>query len=445
MSTSTELATRRRVLRGMMGGAAVSVGLPLLDCFLDSTGRAFAGGAPLPVCFGTWFQGLGLNPGSWEPKTTGAGYEMMPHLGLLAPLKSKINIFSGLRAYVSGAVPVHVPGHSVGLGGAMPKPGVAPGPSLDSIIADTIGSRTRFRSLEVSCDGTPTSYSTRGGNARNPGEHLPIALYTRIFGPEFTDPNAASFTPDPEVMVRKSALSAVSDERADLAKKLGAADRTRLDEFFTSLRATENQLNLQLQRPAPLESCVVPRKPEEQPTGRLIHEALAANKAFAALLTYALACGQTQVINVNFAGTASTLRKPGSTDVYHIYTHEEAVDPALGYQPTVTWFQSRVIEALHEFISALDSFKEGDGTLLDRSLVLYTTDHGYARYHTAENIPMITAGSAGGRVKTGIHIAAPGDSMTRVGLTLQQALGVPVSSWGKDQNATSRTMTEILA
>ncbi len=445
MNTVSQLASRRRVLRGMMGGAAVSVGLPLLDCFLDNTGRAFANGAPLPVCFGTWFQGLGLNPGFWEPKTTGANYEMGQQLGLLSPLKRKINVFSGLRAYVSGAVPVHVPGHSVGLGGAMPKPGVPPGPSLDSIIADTIGAKTRFRSLEVSCDGTPTSFSTRGGNARNPGEHSPLALYTRIFGPEYTDPNAASFTPDPEVMARKSALSAVVDERADLVKKLGAADRARLDEFFSSLRATENQLSLQLERPAPMAACTMPRKPEEQPTGRLIHEALAANKAFAALLTHALACGQTQIINVNFAGTASTLRKPGSTDVYHIYTHEEAVDPALGYQPTVTWFQARVIEALHEFISTLDGFREGDGTLLDRALILYTSDHGYARYHTAENIPMITAGSAGGRIKTGLHIAAPGDSMTRVGLTLQQALGVPVSSWGKDQNATSRTITEILA
>ena len=68
--------SRRRVLRGMMGGGAITVGLPFLDCFLDSNGAAQAAtGAPLPVCFGTWFHGCGLNPGRWEPKTVGPNYE----------------------------------------------------------------------------------------------------------------------------------------------------------------------------------------------------------------------------------------------------------------------------------------------------------------------------------------------------------------------------------
>src|SRR5271156_3332891 len=90
---------RRNVLRGMMAGAAVNVGLPILDCFLNSNGTAFASGTPLPVCFGTWFQGLGYNPGFWEPKTVGANYEMAPQLQALTPLKHKINIFSGLKVF----------------------------------------------------------------------------------------------------------------------------------------------------------------------------------------------------------------------------------------------------------------------------------------------------------------------------------------------------------
>ena len=76
---------------------------------------------------------------------------------------------------------------------------------------------------------------------------------------------------------------------------------------------------------------------------------------------------------------------------------------------------------------------------------MYCTDHGYARYHTSDNIPMLTAGSAGGRIKTGYHIHAPGDPMTRVGLTLQQAVGVPVDKWGQNDNETSKSFTEILA
>src|ERR1700744_1068047 len=91
---------RRRVLKGMMGGAAVTVGLPFLDCFLDASGTALADGAPLPVCFGTWFFGLGLNPGFWEPKTIGANYDLPPELQPLAPLKHKINIYSGMKAFL---------------------------------------------------------------------------------------------------------------------------------------------------------------------------------------------------------------------------------------------------------------------------------------------------------------------------------------------------------
>jgi hypothetical protein len=67
---------RRNALRGMIGGGAVTVGLPFLDCFLDTNGTALASGAPLPVCFGTLYEGLGFNPGFWEPKTVGANYEI---------------------------------------------------------------------------------------------------------------------------------------------------------------------------------------------------------------------------------------------------------------------------------------------------------------------------------------------------------------------------------
>ena len=90
--------SRRRVLRGMMGGAAVTVGLPFLDCFLDSNGRALAATrAPLPVCFGTWFYGCGLNPGRWEPAAVGRNYEFGVELQPLAPFKHKLNVYTKAR------------------------------------------------------------------------------------------------------------------------------------------------------------------------------------------------------------------------------------------------------------------------------------------------------------------------------------------------------------
>jgi hypothetical protein len=436
---------RRTVLRGVMAGAAINIGLPILDCFLNRNGTAFASGAPLPVCFGTWFQGLGFNPGFWEPKVLGSDYEFGPQLQTLTPMKHKINVFSGLKVFASGTVPVHTGGYTCGFGGGFPDHGEPASPTIDSLVADVIGARTRFRSLEVSCDGSPTSFSRRGGDVVNPAEFSPVALYTRIFGPDFKDPNAADFTPDPRVLVRRSALSAVSDQREALLNAVGAADRMRMDEYFTSLRETEHQLDLQLQKPAPLEACVVPGQPADAPTDLLVDDVLANHRLFANLLAHALACGQTRIFNVNVAGTASSLRRSGSANTFHIHTHEEADDPKLGYQPNVAWFQARIAEAFLTMVQTLDGIREGDRTLLDRTLVLYTTDCGLAKLHTTDNIPMLTAGGAGGRMKTGYHIAAPGDPMTRVGLTVQQALGVNVSSWGTDGNNTARPFGEVLA
>jgi hypothetical protein len=130
---------------------------------------------------------------------------------------------------------------------------------------------------------------------------------------------------------------------------------------------------------------------------------------------------------------------------FHIYTHEEPNDQKLGYQVQVSWFMQQVAAIFGDMVSALDSVKEGDGTLLDRSLVMYSTDTGLAKFHSVENIPMMTAGRAGGRVKTGIHFQAKGETATRVGLTVQQALGVPVNGWGAESNHTTKTISEVIA
>ena len=438
---------RRKVLRGIMGGTAVSVGLPLLDCFLNGNGTALASGAPLPTCFGTWFWGCGLQPGHWVPRVAGPNYEMAPQLEVLAPFKDKINIYSGLAVNLGGrANQAHGSGPAAILKGVSPGPGAPKPPSIDTLISGAIGTKTRFRSLEIAANGIATSsFSNLGGSVTNPAETSPLTLYTRIFGPEFMDPNAAAFKPDPAVMVRRSALSAVTEEREGVMRKLGASDRVRLDEYFTSLRAIEQQLDLQLQKPAPLEACSVPGAPEGRPTNPIIDNVLVNNKLFAGLLAHALACGQTRVVNMVFSPAVSDLRTVGSADIHHIFTHVEAVDPALGYQPNVWWFQARCMEGFLAVLQAFDAVREGDGTLLDRTLLFASTDTGYAKAHSVINIPLFTAGRANGRVKTGIHYSAPGDTVTRVGLTIQQALGLPINSWGLDANHTSNTITEVLA
>ncbi len=449
MSAIMRAANRRTVLRGMMGGAALSVGLPYLDIFLNSNGTALAAtGAPLPTCFGSWFWGCGLTPGLWEPKTIGANYEMSPELMPLSAFKSQMNVYSGMKVFLDGKPPTpHQTGHQGALLGHVPKGGTRPDyPSLDVLVSNTIGTKTRFRSIEVTGGGSPNqSVSRRSGSALNPSEVSPTALYTRLFGPDFKDPNAAEFVPDPKVMVRKSVLSSVSDERAALLKELGAADRARLDEYFTSLRQLEHQLAVELEKPAPMEACLKPGAVEESAPGLEIDAVVKNLKLFSGLLAHALACNQSRVFNVSFADATSSVRRGGETATHHILTHEEALDEEMGYQPRAQWFNEVIMASLADQASALANVREGDGSLLDRTIVLASSETGFAKVHSLENIPMITIGSGGGRMKTGLHVQAKGDPVTRVGLTLQQLLDVPVSSWGTESMETSKTLSEIVA
>lgn len=448
MKISTQVWTRRRVLRGLLAGSAVTVGLPIFDCMLNDSGTAFADtGAPLPTRFASWFWGLGIGENDWVPKQTGTDYELPVELSALTPFKKKLNLFTGGEVFLDGQANQT---HFTGVQGFMTGTVTSSGDyfnSVDTIVGDAIGGRTRFRSLQVSCDGDPkASWSARAGG-KQPAEVSPLALYTTLFGPGFTDPNAAKFVPDPMVMVRRSVLSGINDERAALIKRLGAGDRAKLDYYFTSLRALEQQLDVQLQKPQPLPSCHKPEsgiKDEGQPLS-LATEAMARHDVFCRLLTAALACDQTRLVNLSITQGMSGLRKQGDPTNHHTYTHEEPIDPKLGYQVKCAWFQRRYMEGLRDFAAMLDAVHEGDRTLLDHMMLFAYTDHSAPRLHSLRNYVFMTIGDAHRRIKTGRHVRRAGDAATRVTLTIQQAMGVAVSSWGTKSNRVTAPIPEVLA
>ncbi|MCZ6643311.1 MAG: DUF1552 domain-containing protein, partial [Gammaproteobacteria bacterium] len=227
MSTSTlhKKIGRRRFLRGTLGGATVAVGLPFLNLFLNSNGDALAStGAPLPRRFGTWFFGCGMNPLRWTPATLGDDWELPPELLPIQNVRDRMNILSGFSVLMNGeANQVHRTGVFGTLCGGAPKKATeVEGPSLDVLISDEIGTKTRFRSLEMAATGNSRhSNSLRDVSSVNPAEPSPFALYTRVFGSGFADPNAAEFTPDPRLLLRKSALSIVTEDRLRLERQLG--------------------------------------------------------------------------------------------------------------------------------------------------------------------------------------------------------------------------------
>lgn len=445
--------TRRSMLRGMVGGAAVSIGIPMLDCFLDVNGKAFADtGARLPIRFGTYFWGLGLTDtpaGSrWVPKNKGPGFDITPELVSLTPVKDKVSVFSGFRVIGDGRPnAVHWSGHAAILSGIAPlRAGQMDGPSFDTKVADAIGIGTRFKSIEMSANGKPVSYSTRTGRSFATPEATPMALYQRLFGAGFQDPNSPNWQPDPSIMLNQSVLSGVTEQRRALFKQVGKTDQIKLDQYFTSLREMENQLAIQLQRPAKAEACVIPAKLKEEPMKSASVDVINNNsKAMARLLAMAMACNQTKVFNFVHTPGQSETYIAGDSKIYHQYTHDEPTDAQLGYQINTSKLAGLVMQALGDFLVEMNSIKEGDGTLLDNMAILAFSDTGYAKIHSVENIPMIIAGGAGGKHKGGQHIAGNGDPVTRVSLTAQQLAGAPVGEFGTGAMKTARPIGEVMA
>jgi hypothetical protein len=440
---------RRILLRGLFQGSSVAVAIPFLDCMLDNSGRAFAAtGNKIPHRFGTYFWGCGLTKQLYLPKTAGKDWEITPQLMSLKPLQKKFNLVSGMRVPLDDN-----PNFQHWSGNAAIMTGIAPtqanafdAPTLDQTIADAIGRGTRFKSIEVACSGIKSeSFSSLGGKNINPPETSPMALYKKLFGAGFQDPQRPDWKPDPQVMVQQSVLSTVSEDRKRLMSQVGANDKQRLEQYFDSVRQAEQQIQAELQRPEIVAKVEIPKEPGELPVSKAVPTLQRTVPLMAKLIAIGIATDQTRVFNMALSESASTIFMPGDSKPFHQTTHEEAIDPVLSYQLTTSKFSTYSLEMFASLLKELDAVPEGDGTLLDHMLVLGYTDVSFAKIHALDGIPMFLAGGANGRIKGGHHIDGRGDPVSRVGLTVQQALGMPASNWGKFSMSTNKPVTEILA
>ena len=438
--------SRRRILKGMLGGSAVTVGLPFLDCFLNENGTALASGLEMPVRFGTWGYGLGGTTSVFVPKKLGADYDLPPEIESWARVREHINLFTNSKGYLDGnSNRCHYSGWVIARCGIAPSDRI-PGETIDTTMAKQIGKTTRFNSLTATATGNvTTTYSYVNADTPNPAEWSPIKFYTRLFGPDFQDPNASAFTPDPRIMVRKSVLSGIMEQTRALEKTVGASDRARIDQYFTELRQLERQFEHRLTKPEPIAGCQPhDQPPEELAMGSDVESVQMRHRMMTDLMVMALACDQTRIFNMALSDASSGLIKPGYEKPHHTCTHEEPVDEDLGYQPNASWFTRRSMEAWADFVEAFTKVREGDGTLLDNVLIYATTDVGYARTHTLDEMVVFTAGRAGGKVRSGLHIDLQKKSPTVIGYTALQVMGADLPSWGALNNESSEVLHEML-
>lgn len=439
---------RRRVLRGMLGGSAVTVGLPLLNVFMNGNGDALADGSPLPVRFGTWGWGLGMSEKIFVPKQTGANWELPEEIESLQKVQKHINLFTNFNGFRDAAPNLcHTTGWIILRSGAAPLTNNdRPNETIDVTVAKRLGTVTRFPSLTLTATGDPRdTQSYESASSINTSEGSVLGLYTTIFGPDFQDPNAAEFKPNPRIMVRQSVISSVMDNTKKLASVVGAEDRQRIDQYFSGLRDLEKQFERQLTKPEPREACVAPKAVQNDlATGVDVDLVKRRHQMMTDLLVMAVACDQTRVFNMLYSRSFASTTKPGYEKPHHTASHEEPMDLELGYQPMVSWFLRRAFENWAYFVDAFAQVKEGDGTLLDNMAIYASTDQSFAKIHSIDNLPMFSAGRAGGKLKTGLHIDGGGTTGCRLGYTLMQACGVDVPHWGDKSNQTNKAIGEMV-
>lgn len=438
------MITRRTLLRGLLGGALVSIGLPPLERFLNAHGTAYADATSdgFPKRFGTFFWGNGVVTEKWIPTGEGLGdaWQLSEELMPLAALKDLITVVTGMQVktpnnephlstaagMLSGHRDIDDGGHTYGA------------PTIDQVVAEVIGAETRFRSLEFGVAANGMSYT--GPHAVNPPERSPAALFERVFGGSFQLPGEDGKV-DPTLALQRSILDAVTGQIATLKTRVGASDRTRLEQHFDGIRAIELQLAKLEEDPPNLAACAYPPTPDaDYPDIEGRPQLVAKNKAFAEIIAMALACDQTRVFFNEFTHPVTNILFRGVAAGHHSLTHDEPGD-----QPQVHAITVQCMEAYAQQLEALRAVEEGDGTLLDHCLILATSDVSKGRTHSPDDFPIVLGGSGGGAIQTGMHYRSPSnESTSKVLLTITRAMGLQLPSIGGDEGYTEDAVDGIM-
>jgi uncharacterized protein DUF1552 len=448
---------RRTLLRGVVGGAGIAIGLPPLEAMFNSTGTAHADGTGIPKRLGIFFWGNGVKVDRWTPANTGAGWTPSTELEPLTAVKDYVSVVSGMEiksgnqrghhsgcvGILSGAPLIEQPHASTSYASTFSKP------SIDQVAAAAIGATTRFRSLElgistrvVGGEGTTLHYlSHNGPDSFNPPEYDPAKAFTRLFGPDFVPPNGTS---DPIAAatrnIRRSILDAVTADIGALRQRVGTTDKMRLDQHLSNIRVLENRL---VDNPTGgTAACVVPTKPASFPAVSGKEPIDERMQAMSDLLAMALACDQTRVFSIQYTGSVgSTLFwEVMATSGHHDLTHNEP-----GNQPLVHASTIFTMTQFAKLITALKAVPEGAGNLLDNCAILGTSDVADGFGHTITDYPILVAGKAGGALKyPGVHYrSTTKENTSNVLLTLLNSVGVTLTQFGDKGGLTSTRCTAI--
>jgi hypothetical protein len=401
---------RRTFLRGL----GTTLALPLLDSMIPALGSASA--AKPAVRLGFVYHPVGMILDRWIPPTEGTAFEITPTMKALEPFRENMVVFTGLaqvngRALGDGAGD-HAREGATWLTGVHPKKtegvGIRAGISADQLAARECGKATQLASLELGLEGPSlaggcdsgyscaytNTVSWRGPTTPLPVEVNPRTVFERLFGDgDSTDPAARAAL----LKEQRSILDYVSGSIDRLETKIGKNDRAKLSEYLDSIRDIERRIQKAEQQSAEIKIPTMER-PTSVPEAFEDHARLMMDMQVIAFQT-----DMTRVITLMLgrAGSNRPYRNIGISDGHHSITHHQG-DPVK--IANVAKIDAYLVETFAYLLQKLKSTPDGDGNLLDHSLILYGSGLGDANIHTHHELPTALFGGGGGQLKGGRHL-----------------------------------------
>jgi hypothetical protein len=425
MFISKKHLSRRSVLRGL----GTSVGLPLLDAMVPAATALAQTAATIQPRLGFVYFPHGAVMEHWVPAATGTGFEVSEILAPAAAHKNKMTIVSGLRNKPAESNDPH--GIVVGtwLRCVAPNDPSGRGVTADQIAAQQIGQGTTFPSIEV---GTPSGgpcapgFSCSFGSSIAfptpdvglPIENNPRKLFFQLFGQGDDAAERAAIVDE-----TGSILDSIMSDANTLQRKLGAEDIARVDNYLESVREVERRV--QMMKSQDLSGVEIPAAPVGIPSNFEEHLTILFD-----LIALAYQINLTNVATFLMEKEVSmrTYANLGVTEAFHPLSHH-GDDPAK--KERLTRVQAFHTQVFTKFLDRLDSMQEGNGTVLDNSIILFGSNMSNSDKHNQDPLPSAIFGLGGGNIRGGQHLAYAQDTPhANLLLTLLNRAGVQAESFG---------------
>lgn len=406
--------SRRTLLRG----AGVGLALPWLEAMQPAFART--AGAPAPMRFVSVSHGLGLHAPNLFPEQNGRSYEPTVYLDAIRDLIPELTVFSGMSH--PGVTAGHQAEACILTGKPMSRGSSGSFRntiSIDQLLAKHLGDETRFPSLVLNpLEVTSPSYTENG--AMVPAESSPAKVFAKLFIDGTAEERAQQAA---RLREGRSIMDIVGADARGLEREVGAADRTKLDSFFTSVRELEQRL-------AANEEWALKPKPKvdakQPPVGVGSDNLAVRERAMLDVMALALETDSTRFLTFHLDGANKVLPIEGVSEGYHSLSHH-GKDPEKIEQLTLV--ETALVQEWGRFVARLRDSEQPFGRLLDRTMVLLTSNLGNASSHDTKNMPVLLAG---GGFRHGAHVAFDRDDnypLTNLYLQMVRQAGLDFRSF----------------